>query len=196
MVTLHAPEVRTFPAIEFRDVERSGKWLEGRAVPYGEWTDVGWFMEQMSRGVFGKSIKEAARGLPLLLWHDNRSFPIGVSERWTETDGGLDGVWRIDTGDELAVEGARKAAEGMLTGMSVGFAPMPETDTLSIDDDGLVWITRNEARLLETSLTPTPAYAGAQVSLVRSRQGREQTAGKRRSAELDSWRNYLERATR
>lgn len=197
MVTLHAPEVRTYPTIEFRDVQRSesGRWLEGRAVPYGEWTDVGWFMERMAKGVFSKSIREAAKGLPLLLWHDNRTFPVGVSEKWTERDAGLDGVWRIDTGDQLAVEAARKAADGYLTGMSVGFAPMPEEDTLDIDDDGLMWVTRNEARLLETSLTPTPAYAGAQVQLVRSRQGRPD-GGPRRSAEIDALREYLDRIKR
>lgn len=198
MVTLHAPEVRTYPpALQIRDVEQSsdGRWLEGRAVPYGQWTDVGWFMEQMAKGVFAKSIREAAKGLPLLVWHDNRTFPIGVSEKWTERDDGLDGVWRVDADDEFALEAARKASDGYLTGMSVGFAPMPESDTLDIDDDGLAWVTRNEARLLEVSLTPTPAYAGAQVSLVRSRQGR-QSDGRRRSAELDSWREYLAKIAR
>lgn len=194
-ITLRAPEVRTFATLEFRetDTSDSGKYLEGRAVPYGEWTDVGWFMEQFSRGAFAKSIREAAKDLPLLLWHDNRSFPVGKAEKWTEGGDGLDAVWRMDTEDPLAVEATRKAKGGFLTGLSVGFAPMPERDTLTIDDDGLPWITRNEARLLEVSLTPTPAYAGAQVALVRSRtaQGNHAPAP-RRSAELDSWKRKLE----
>lgn len=190
-VTLRAPEVRTYSALELRDVERSesGRYLEGRAVPYGEWTDVGWFMERMASGVFAKSIKEAARGLPLLLWHDSRTFPIGVSTEWRESSDGLDGVWRIDRDDPRAVEAARKAQDGLLTGMSVGFAPIPEQDDIDLDDNGLPWITRNEGRLLEVSLTPTPAYAGANVALVRSRMPHE---GKRRqSAEVDAWRSYL-----
>lgn len=197
MVTLHAPEVRTYPAIEFRDVQQSesGRYLEGRAVPYGKFTDVGWFMEQMAPRVFAKSIREAAKGLPLLLWHNNQTFPIGVSEKWTERADGLDGLWRLDTKDELAMKAAQKAADGFMTGMSVGFAPIPETDSLEIDDEGLLWITRNEARLLETSLTPTPAYAGAEVQLVRSRQPRDH-GGRRRSAEIDALREYLERIKR
>lgn len=196
-VTLRAPEVRTFPVLEFRetDATASGSFLEGRAVPYGEWTDVGWFMEKFARGAFAKSIREAADHLPLLLWHDNRSFPVGVSESWTESDGGLDAVWRMDTGAELAVEATRQAREGRLTGLSVGFAPMPERDTLEVDENGLPWIIRNEARLLEVSLTPTPAYAGAQVALVRSR-AQQREAQPRRSAEISSWRDYLERITR
>ena len=195
-VTLRAPEVRTFPALEFREtqVSESGLWLEGRAVPYDEWTDVGWFMERFTPGAFAKSIKEAALGLPLLLWHNNRTFPIGVSHKWRESDAGLDGVWRLDQQDPLAVEGARKARNGMLTGLSVGFGMMPERDDVEIDDNGLPWITRNEARLMEVSLTPTPAYAGAQVSLVRSRQTRN--GQRRRSAELDAWRGWADSVKR
>lgn len=191
-VTLRAPEVRTYAALQLREtqVSDSGLWLEGRAVPYGEWTDIGWFMEQFTRGAFEKSIKEAASGLPLLLWHDNRTFPIGVSDQWRESDAGLDGVWRLDQQDELAVEGARKAKEGMLTGMSIGFASMPERDDIEFDDNDLAWITRNEARLMEVSLTPTPAYSGAKVSLVRSRQ--KPGTPRRRSAELDAWKSYAE----
>lgn len=195
-VTLRAPEVRTFAALEIRDTDgtESGSFIEGRAVPYNTWTDVGWFMEQFAPRSFAKSIREAAKNLPLLLWHDNRSFPVGRSESWTERAEGLDVVWRMDTEDPLAVEAARKAKGGFLTGLSVGFAPMPESDTLSIDDDGLPWITRNEARLLEVSLTPTPAYAGAQVALVRSRTAQQTHApGRRRSAELDAWTAKLNR---
>ena len=65
-------------------------------------------------------------------------------------------------------------------------------NTLELDDMGVASITRREARLLEVSLTPTPAYAGAQVSLVRSRAPHE-AASRRRSAELDAWRQYLDK---
>lgn len=204
-VTLAAPEVRTFPALEFRDVDgaESGRYLEGRAVPYGRWADIGWFRECFLPGAFAKSIREAAKRLPLLLWHDNRKFPVGVSETWRDSDEGLDCVWRIDTDDPMAVEGARKARAGMLTGLSIGFAPIVKmgkgadgtlidlNNTREVDDLGMLSITRREARLLEVSLTPTPAYAGAKVSLVRSRSPREE-GGRRRSAEVDAWREYLD----
>ena len=88
MVTLRAPEVRTFPTLEFRefDATASGEYLEGRAVPYNRWADIGWFRERFLPGSFTKSIREAARKLPLLLWHDNNTFPVGVSHErrgWT-----------------------------------------------------------------------------------------------------------------
>jgi len=203
MVSLAAPEVRTFAALDFREVDAtdSGRFLEGRAVPYNRWADIGWFRERFVPGSFKRSIKGAASKLPLLLWHDNRTFPIGVSHEWRDNDAGLDVVWRLDTDDERAVEAARKAREGMLTGLSIGFAPIEKLGTngrgervdlnnvVEVDDMGIMSITRHEARLLEVSLTPTPAYAGAQVSLVRSRAGRP--GARRRSVELDAWRQYL-----
>lgn len=197
-VSLRAPEVRTFPALEIRDVDgtESGTFLEGRAVPYNRWADIGWFMEQHAPASFAKSIREAASQLPLLLWHDNRTFPVGVSHEWRDNDDGLDVVWKIDVEDPKAVEGARKAKDGLLTGLSIGFSPIStpsERDgTLKVDENGLEWITWTESRLLEVSLTPTPAYAGARVSLVRSRHHAGTEPGPRRSAELESWRNYRE----
>ncbi|MDO5534378.1 MAG: HK97 family phage prohead protease [Propionibacteriaceae bacterium] len=204
MVTLKAPEVRTFPALEFREFERSasGRFLEGRAVPYNRWADIGWFRERFAPGAFAKSIREAARKLPLLLWHDNRTFPIGVSDEWRDNDKGLDCVWDLDVDDPRAVEAARKAERGELTGLSIGFAPIENrgknargevvdlNNVLEIDDMGLMSVTRKEARLLEVSLTPTPAYAGAQVSLVRSQAPQEQGV-RRRSAEVEAWQAYL-----
>ena len=192
-VSLRAPEVRTFPVLEFRDATESGSYLEGRAVPYNTWTDVGWYRERFAPGAFKKSIREAAAALPLLLWHDNRTFPIGKAEKWRESADGLDCVWKLDQTDERAREAAQKARDGFLTGLSVGFAPIVD-DEIEIDDMGVVSITRREARLLEVSLTPTPAYAGAQVSLVRSQL--HDGHGRRRSSELESWKNYLDKVRR
>lgn len=203
LITLTAPEVRTFRGLELRDTDttESGSYLEGRAVPYGTWQDVGWYMEMIRKGAFAKSIREAARKLPLLLWHDSRSFPVGVSEKWTESDDGLDVVWRLDTSD-MAQEAARLAREGMLTGLSVGFIGISAERTYD-EDTGVSWVERTEARLLEVSLTPTPAYAGAKVALVRSRErhingSREAdpvVRPRRRSAEVDALRAYLDRIT-
>ena len=200
MVCLKGPEVRTFPysALEmgFREVDGtdSYRFLEGRAVPYGRWADIGgWFKEQFAFESFKKSIREAGARLPLMLWHDNKKFPIGASTEWREKDDGLHGVWRIDTKDDLAVEAARKARDGFLTGMSVGFAPIED---LWEQFDGVDHVTRKVARLFEVSLTPTPAYAGGKVSLVRSRRdGERRLEQRRRSAEVDAWRRYLESIT-
>lgn len=189
LVTLRAPEVRTFTGFEIRELDttESGSMIEGLAVPFDVETDVGWFVESFRNGAFTKTIRET-KSLPLLLWHDNQTFPVGSAEKWTEVDGdGLRGVWRMDTKDELAVESVRKVRDGFLTGLSVGFSPIQQ-ETMT-DDLDIFHIVRTEVRLHEVSLTPTPAYAGAQVSLVRSRV---QHGGKpRRSAKLDGWRNYL-----
>lgn len=188
---LSGPEIRTF-GTELREanVEQSGRWIEGRAVPYGEWADIGgWFRESFRRGAFAKSIREAAFSLPLLLFHNGRTFPIGKADEWREEDSGLFGVWKIDDADAEAVKAHRKAHDGFLNGLSVGFQPVEswardEKGKVVTDRNGnpidlaneIEWdeitgqlsVTRVEARLLETSLTPTPAYVNAGTTLVRS----------------------------
>jgi HK97 family phage prohead protease len=207
-VTLRAPEVRTYPTTHLRvvDTETNAAFTElrGRAVPYDEPTNVGWYIETIRAGAFSKSIREAARGLPLLLWHDNASWPIGVAASWDDSDDGLDGVWRLDDSD-LAQRAARQARDGFLTGMSVGFQPMPNGSTWDLVDDD-EWnpdtgnvdrVERVEARLLEVSMTPTPAYAGAGVSLVRSSEMPHAVVEHRRRApgrspQLEHWRSVVD----
>ena len=66
------------------------------------------------------------------------------------------------------------------------------------EDTGISWVERTEARLLEVSLTPTQAYAGAKVALVRSREPHVNGSApsRRRSAEVDALRRYLEKIKR
>jgi HK97 family phage prohead protease len=206
-VTLNAPEVRTYPAtlrVVDTDANAALSELRGRAVPYGVPTNVGWYVETIRAGAFAKSIREAARGLPLLLWHDDRSWPVGVAESWDDTDDGLDGIWRLDD-SELAQRAARQARDGFLTGMSIGFQPMPNGSSWDLVADG-EWnpdtgtvdrVERTEARLLETSLTPTPAYAGATVALVRSHSGvpaevTEHQRLRRHRPGVEHWRSVLD----
>lgn len=203
-VALRAPEVRTFgAALQVRDVASNLRELTGRAVPYGEKQNVGWYIESWKRGAFSKSIREAASRLPLLLWHDAQAFPVGMAREWDDTAAGLDGLWELaDT--ELAQQAARQARDGFLTGLSVGFQLMPNGSrwTLVSDDEwdpsaGVVdEVERTEARLLETSLTPTPAFQGAQVTLVRSadvpREARARWKGLGRPTGVQEWRSILD----
>jgi HK97 family phage prohead protease len=206
-ITTHAPEVRTYPATHLRVVDADANAalteLHGRAVPYGEPADVGWYIETIRAGAFAKSIREAARGLPLLLWHDNASWPVGAAVDWLDGEDGLDGIWRLDDSPE-AQRAARQARDGFLTGMSIGFQPMPNgsswdlvsDDEWNPDTGNVDRVERTEARLLETSLTPTPAYAGAGVSLVRSSEIPRQVMehrrrSTRRAGELAHWRSVL-----
>ena len=200
---LRAPEIRTYAATTLRvvDVDANANLTElrGRAVPYDVETNVGYYLERVAPGAFSKSIREAARGLPLLLWHDNESWPVGAAMSWDSNDEGLDGVWRLDDSD-LAQRAGRQARDGFLTGLSVGFQPLPGGSKWDLVSDEafeageLDKVTRTEARLLETSLTPTPAFAGAGVTLVRSLSIPAEVRAHRRAArphEVAHWRDVL-----
>ena len=196
MTTL-APESRVLPtALELRDVETSRNYLEGRAVPYGVPTSVGWYTEIVEAGCFAKSIRESARGLPLLLFHDSRNLGAiaGVAESWTEKADGLHGVWRLEQTEE-AQQAARMAESGALGYMSVGFQPIRSVTTFTDDpDDDEMTITRVEARLLEVSLTPTPAYAEAAVTKVRTAERNQRKA--RAQQDVEDLRQWLDAARR
>jgi len=137
--------------------------------------------------------------LPLLLFHDNRSFPIGHAEEWTHDDA-LRGVWRLNESTE-AQRAADMADSGDLVGLSVGFAPV-RSDWQYVDDwnpdlgpDHKDRVTRLESRLLEVSLTPTPAFAEAGVDCVRTafdlatRSAMAHTNARR---EADAWRDVVD----
>jgi hypothetical protein len=205
-----APELRQMTtALVLRDVQTVGKpyrYLEGRAVPYGELANVGWYLEAHRAGSFGESTKAGTgKGLPLLLFHDNRSFPIGRAETWAHDAGGLDGVWRLNESPE-AQRAAAAAEDGELVGMSVGFSPI-RSDWEYVDDwnpdlgpDHMDRVERVESRLLEVSLTPTPAFEQAAVTAVRTaltvehRHAAAAAAGHGpRSSQVDTWRLEVER---
>ena len=185
-----------------RDVQAVGRpyrYLEGRAVPYDTWADIGFFMEAHAARSFMKSTKEAAKNAPLLLFHDNKAWPAGHAESWTHDDG-LSGVWRLNDTAE-AQRAAAMAESGDLVGLSIGFQPI-RSDWELVED----WapdlgpehkdrVVRTESRLLEVSLTPTPAFAEAQVSAVRqqsyyTRQARSACLG---PLAVHHWRAELER---
>lgn len=202
-VPLNVDERRLFrPPFELREIETERsttgklKAIYGLAVPYGVRADIGWFLEEFVRGALTKSINEAAQKLPLMLFHDAASFPAGAAERWDEKPGGLWGEWSVDSA-ERAQEAARLAEEGLLAGLSVRFKPI-RTEHIRADD----WapelgpehkdvMIRKEARLLETSLVPTPAYATAGVQWVRT--GERAMMPDAAGHELSGWREYVER---
>jgi HK97 family phage prohead protease len=190
--------------LELRDVAVAGKpyrYLEGRAVPYGEWADIGFFVEQHAPRSFAHSTKGGTgKNLPLLLFHENRSFPIGHAEKWVHDDGGLDGVWRLNDSAE-AQRAARAAEEKDLLGLSVGFVPVRsqwsyvEDWNPELGPDHKDRVVREESRLMEVSLTPTPAFAGAEVACVRTGYSLEARAAtvKPKALAVDAWRAELER---
>ena len=145
--------------------------LRGRAVPYGAWTNRGWFMESVAFGCFDKSLAEAGgTGLPLHLFHDSDTFPVGVSTEWESRKDALYGTWRLDKSPE-AQRAAQLAADGMLTYLSVGHAPIrSEWSFVDADDwnpdlgpDHMDKLTRVESRLVEVSMLTAPAFPQAQI---------------------------------
>ena len=162
---------------EFRHdaVESVGRFtrIEGRAVPYNTWANVGPYLEQFKPGAFAKSIRETAAALPLMLFHGRDDlWPIGKAARWTSRDDGLYGTWELNDSPN-AQRAAAMAKSGELGFLSIGFQDMQSKMELAGDynpmlgADHMDRITRVEARLVETSIVPTPAYADAQVTLVR-----------------------------
>lgn len=178
--TMERPiERRLMPAgtCEIRALETTDSLsrMRGQAVPYGVQTDIGFFLEEFARGAFTKSIRESARALPLLLFHDDQAFPIGVAERWDEKDTGLVGEWKLADTEE-AQRAAKLAKDGMLTGLSVRFRPIRSSWTFVEDwtpDGGEKdSVIREEAGLSETSLVPIAAYQTAAVEWVRTGEAR------------------------
>jgi hypothetical protein len=109
-MTTMTDERRTL-AVELREVETTDSlsMLRGRAVPYEVEADIGWFLESFAKGSLGKSARESAAALPLMLFHgEGHPMPIGAIARWDEQNGGLYGEWHIDP-DPIAQEAARKA---------------------------------------------------------------------------------------
>lgn len=184
--------------------------LSGLAVPYNVFANRGWFMEQVAPGAFDKSIQEAAAGLPLLLFHDDESMPVGVSTGWDSRADGLYGTWRLDSRAE-AQEAGRLADQGLLRWFSVGHQPI-RSEWDRVDDwdpdlgpDHMDRLTRIEARLLETSLLTTPAFPTAQVDAVERaaalaglRVRYERTRERPRDGDyrpaLRAWRRWLDGA--
>ena len=175
--------------------------IRGQAVPYGVWTNRGWFLESVAPGCFDKSIGEAAAGLPLLMFHDDASLPVGKSESWDPRKTGLWGEWSLDRRPE-AQEAGRLADEGLLRWFSAGHSPI-RSEWQRVDDwdpdlgpEYMDRLTRLESRLLETSLVTTPAFAGAQVEGVdRMRAKYERTAERPRDPtkvrpHLKAWQGW------
>ena len=168
--------------------------LEGRAVPYGVWTNRGWFLESIAGGALDKSIVEAAASLPLLLYHDDERHPVGVADKWKSSSKYLDGFWRLDESEE-AQEAGRLARDGFLTGLSVGITPIrsdwsmvPAEDwNPDLGEGHMDRVTRTEARLVETSLVSTPAFAAARVKLVHSETPRRFASDRPRLAAARAW---------
>src|SRR5215471_5417276 len=159
---IDAPETREYGAVlELREAQAIGKpysYLEGRAVPYNTWADLGWFLERHAPNSFKSSTNgRSGKNLPLLLFHNNQSMPIGHAERWTHDGEGMHGVWKLNE-TAPAQEAARMADSGDLLGLSVGFQDIrnpaweiPDDFMPDLGPEHKARVTRLESRLVEVS---------------------------------------------
>lgn len=159
-------EVRAYAlSAQFR-ASAEGRHMVGLVAPYNVSADVGPFTETLRPGVFAKSVRQAARNLPLHVQHRHDEVPVGKAVGWDDTTEGLVGDFVFDTRSD-AQEAARLAEEGLLSALSVGFLPMEGGTRWSMANDK-PHAERIEARLLESSLVSVPVYEGAGVLAMRS----------------------------
>ena len=190
MTTIEAPVIpmtgSVFSAFEIRDLDTTSSLtrLAGLAVPYSRPADVGPFTEEFTRGAFARSIQQGAGQLPLLLFHDDRGWPIGTSEEWRDESDGLHGVWKL-AAHEDAQRAAQMARDGMLSYLSIRFQQDPGRFDF-VNTREKPHFIRRSARLLETSLVSTPVYPDSTVTWVRSANPARTTP------RLDEWSDYLE----
>jgi len=168
--------------------------MQGRAVPYDEYATIGMFYrERHAVNSLKRSTDTAARALPLLLFHDAQSFPVGSATQWRHEADGVYGTWKISDSAE-AQRAASAAYDGELTGLSVGFIPERsswehvEDWAPDLGPDHMDAVTHLESRLVEVSLTPTPAYDDAGVTLVRTAWRTRQ----RGTPQADAWRSRVD----
>jgi HK97 family phage prohead protease len=107
------------------------------------------------------ALQAAEGGVPLLLFHDRASFPVGKIVGWDHTERGPEARF-VFADTEQARTAEALVAGGFLRGVSVGFIP---SDGF-VREDGVVVFT--DAEVVELSLTPTPSSRGALVDLQRS----------------------------
>lgn len=145
-----------------RKVDMTGRLITGLAVPYDSTsylTDYGDQGERVLRGAFNKSIRQRDRKI-LLFRNHNHDRAVGVSNRFANTDAGLESEFYVPpstTGDEVLAE----VEAGLLPGLSVGYKPIRQR----AGADGVMEV--QEGQLLEVSLVTIPAYDGTGVAVRR-----------------------------
>ena len=135
----------------------------GRAVPYGDPTDLGGVQESFARDAFDPA---DVIGRPLAYRHDQ---PVGVITNAENREDGLYIDFEIGN-TSLGRDAATLARMGASKGLSVGFNPIESAWAKTRDK-----VEHLKARLLEVSLTPYPAYATAGVSDIREEQQMSET---------------------
>lgn len=169
MTRVYTPEETVGYPSEIRTEQLSERIVTARLVPYGELAlDVpnpqG---ERFLPGSLTKTLHDwarSARPLKLFRSHEHREA-VGLAQSFDpEAAGGPLAEFRIaqtPAGDAVLSE----LEQGLLDSISIGFRPIRERREPRTGVRELL-----EAALIETSISPLAAYAGAQVLAVRTPQ--------------------------
>jgi len=103
-----------------------------------------------------EAFRELPVGLPVLLFHNKASFPVGKVVGWEPSERGPVAVFRIHTITEEARAASALIDDGILDGVSIGFLGYEAENRSGIP-------TYTDVELVELSLTPVPSSRAARV---------------------------------
>jgi len=142
--------------LHIRDADE--RIIEGVIVPYGETIETNQGRERFVPGAFADTTPG-----DVVLKVEHEGVPIGKALTIEDTPGGALAAFRVsrtERGNEVLV----LAADGVFTGLSVGF--IPRHSKLTAGDV----VEHRRVDLIETSITHRPAYKSALVTSVRSQE--------------------------
>lgn len=152
-------------SFEVRAADDSGRKFTGIGVPYGQVIDLWGIRETFAPG----SVELDPDSPCLIRWEHQET--IGKIDSARHTDAGFEITGRIsDT--PRGREASTLLKDGVITQMSIGFAPQ-EYDTTR-DDDGTELVTHTRALAREFSLVSFPAYSDAKISNVRNQTSQKE----------------------
>lgn len=149
-------------------VDGDGRTICGLCVPYDTPTRVSDggepYLESWKRGAFRGAVRDAPR-VRLVYQHDDQLIlnRLGRAVTFTETDAGLEGVFRA-MGGHSGDQALEMIRDGSCRGLSI-HAAIPPTGSRQRPDGVL---ERTSARLVHVALVDQPAYSDAHVTAVRS----------------------------
>jgi HK97 family phage prohead protease len=165
-------------AMRFREEGDSPPILEGRMMPYDEWTEVrspieGHFMERFAPGSLAKTMAEQADRIRVMFEHGfdsvfGKQAIAAVDEMRDEADGAYYRASLLQGVPELLISGLRRG----LYGSSIRYAPVKWERVRSPkasdhNPESIPEHTVREAAMKEFSVVPFPQYSGA-TAMVRS----------------------------
>ncbi len=155
-------EVRSYAAeLEVR-AGGDGRTIEGTIVPYGQEARIGpRTVEMFHPGAFAGTRPEA---VPLLTLHNRETLPIGRAVELRDEPARWYGAFRVSK-TSLGDEVLELVRDGALTGLSVGFYPVPGGDRWTRDR---ARVERIRARAHHVGVVPFPAYDDARIAAVRA----------------------------